>query len=227
MLQTPTPKLSASVHFYQQLGYEIIENADRTYASNGQLLIEINPHRHARAGIKLYQADWSAAIAELEPLTKITPIENGHLLGDGNGVWIYLMNGDAPINFTPKAESFGITGNYAGLSIESTDLERSLKIYTAIGFEKQSGDAEHGWLSLKHSNGLEISLMKAMMCPHLFFNPSLNFFNGKEGNPKCIEAIREANVFIAEEITHFNKEGKVDNLVLRDPGGLGFFIFND
>ena len=57
MLQTPTPKLSESVHFYKQLGYEIIENADRTYASNGQLLIEINPNRYARAGIKLYQAD--------------------------------------------------------------------------------------------------------------------------------------------------------------------------
>ena len=32
---------------------------------------------------------------------------------------------------------------------------------------------------------------------------------------------------ITEEITCFNSEGIADNVVLRDPGGTGFFIFND
>jgi len=227
MLQIPTPKLSESVHFYQQLGYEIIENADKTYASNGQLLIEINPHRHARAGIKLYQESWATEIGALSKLATLHPIKDGHLLSDSNGVWIYLMNGNSPIDFIKRAESIGITGNYAGISIESTELTKSLKIYEAIGFVKEKGDAAHGWLSLKHNSGLEISIMKALMCPHLFFNPSLSFFNGKEGNPICLDAIYASGIPIAEEVSHFNKEGKVDNLILRDPGGLGFFVFND
>ena len=63
-------------------------------------------------------------------------------------------------------------------------------------------------------------------CPHLFFNPSLTYFNGGQNLP-VIKAIREAGIPIAEEITHFNEEGVVDNVVLRDPGGLGMFIFND
>ena len=46
-----------------------------------------------------------------------------------------------------------------------------------------------------------------MMCPHLFFNPSLTYFNGKEGNPKVITAVRDAGIPITEEITHFNREG--------------------
>ena len=29
------------------------------------------------------------------------------------------------------------------------------------------------------------------------------------------------------KITQFNKEGIVDNVIIRDPGGYGFFIFND
>jgi hypothetical protein len=63
-------------------------------------------------------------------------------------------------------------------------------------------------------------------CPHLFFNPSLTYFNGKN-NLQIIENIRKSGVDITEEITVFNKEGIVDNVILRDNGGLGFFIFSD
>jgi hypothetical protein len=69
--------------------------------------------------------------------------------------------------------------------------------------------------------------MKPFSCPHLFFNPSLTFFNGKENNPKVIQKIRDLNIPITQEITAFNEEGLVDNIIIRDPGGLGFFVFND
>ena len=52
-------------------------------------------------------------------------------------------------------------------------------------------------------------------------------FNGKENNPKVIQNIRNVGIPIAEEITTFNKEGIVDNIIIQDPGGYGFFIFND
>ncbi len=68
--------------------------------------------------------------------------------------------------------------------------------------------------------------MKPNACPHLFFNPSLTYFNGKN-NIDIIAKIRALNISITEEITHFNKEGKVDNIIIRDPGGFGFFLFND
>ena len=71
-----------------------------------------------------------------------------------------------------------------------------------------------------------ITLMKPMTCPHLFFNPSMTYFNGKK-NLSIIEKIRQLNIPIAEEITHFNNEGIADNMIIRDPGGYGFFIFND
>jgi hypothetical protein len=69
--------------------------------------------------------------------------------------------------------------------------------------------------------------MKPNICPHLFFNPSMTYFNGKEGNPKVIAKVRELDIPIAEEITHFSKDGSVDNIIIRDPGGYGFFLFND
>ena len=54
----------------------------------------------------------------------------------------------------------------------------------------------------------------------------MTYFNGQK-NLAIIEEIRELNIPIAEEITYFNSEGTVDNIIIRDPGGYGFFIFND
>ena len=44
---------------------------------------------------------------------------------------------------------------------------------------------------------------------------------------EIIEKIRELNFPITEEITHFNDQGIVDNIIIRDPGGFGFFLFSD
>jgi len=73
---------------------------------------------------------------------------------------------------------------------------------------------------------MAVSFMQPNSCPHLFFNPSMTYFNGKNNLP-IIAKIREAGIPITEEITHFNQEGIVDNIIIRDPGGYGFFIFSD
>lgn len=227
LLHSTTPNLAQSIDFYQKLGYEIIQKSDKTYVSNGKALIEINPDRYARLGIKLYKESWKQECQQLEKIATLHPIENGFVLSDGNGVWIYLLQEPIPIDFSPAEDSIGLTGNFAGLSIETTEMEKSIQIYKMLGFTLVAGAVEQGWASFVDETGMSLSLMKPLMCPHLFFNPSMTFFNGKEGNITCIENIRAVGIPIVEEITHFNKEGKVDNLVLRDPGGFGFFVFND
>ena len=79
---------------------------------------------------------------------------------------------------------------------------------------------------MRSKAGDSISLLQALQCPHLFFNPSLTYFNGSR-NPKIIESIKKQNIEITEEVTEFNSKGEVDNIILRDSGGLGFFVFND
>ena len=71
-----------------------------------------------------------------------------------------------------------------------------------------------------------VSVMGVHSCPHLFFNPRLTYFNSGK-TPMVIAKIRVAKIAITEEISVFNKEGSVDNVVLRDPGGTGFLVFND
>ena len=88
------------------------------------------------------------------------------------------------------------------------------------------GDLEKGWAAFANDDGFKLSLLGPGSCPHMVINPSLTYFNSGK-NLDVIAEIRGAGIPIAEEITHFNTEGVVDNVILRDPGGFGFYVFND
>ncbi|MEO1050920.1 MAG: hypothetical protein AAFX87_09840 [Bacteroidota bacterium] len=226
IIQTPTPNLRESIDFYQKLSFNQISEQKPVMVTDGKTIIEINDDRFARAGVKLFRSDWQRVLAELEGFAQVTSWENGYVLSDPSNAWIYLATTDDQVDFEPSEQSYSVLGNNAGLSLETTDMDRSTRIWEVVGFKKNMGSAEQGWISLVNEDGLVISLMKPHSCPHLFFNPSLTYFNG-ENNPAIIEKIRSLNISITEEITYFNKEGKVDNIIIRDPGGFGFFIFND
>ena len=226
LLTTPTPDLNASLGFYHTLGFRTIPDEDRVLLTDGKTLIEVNPDRFARAGVKLFDTDWKSRLADIESVAVVSQTSEGYLVGTPSGVWVYLVEGEFNPAFEVQEESFGILGNYAGLSLESTDIARSLKLWKTLGFSSVQGSLDQGWISCTNQDGLGVSLMKPNTCPHLFFNPSMTYFNSGR-NPEVIAKIRELGIPITEEITHFNEEGIVDNVIIRDPGGFGFFIFND
>lgn len=223
-IHTPTNKLENSLDFYNRLNFEMISEKEPTLFTDGKVVIEVNPDRFARAGVKLFKTDWSDAVKALEKLTTVTKIDDGYLLGDGNGVWIYLIEGSPPQGVDISQARPSVLGNNAGLSLETTDFEKSGKIWETVGFVKSK---QQGWVVFKNQDDLMVSLMPPNSCPHLFFNPSLTFFNGKTNNPVVIQKVRDLGIPITQEITYFNKEGIVDNIIIRDPGGYGFFVFND
>ena len=226
IIQTPTNKVEQSFAFYQKLNYEVVSKENPALVSNGKVLIEINPDRYARAGVKMYKESWKEEVVELEKLTSIHQIDGGHLLNDLTGCWIYLMEGESPYGFSAKESSFGLTGNFMGLSLEATDIKKSFKIWEILGFSTTMGDPEKSFVAMANAEGFGVSLMNPNTCPHLFFNPSMTFFNG-EKNLGFIDQIRKTNIPITEEIDLFNDQGIVDNIIIRDPGGYGFFLFSD
>lgn len=226
IVQTPTNKLENSIDFYSTLGFKKIDAEGLHLFTDGKVIVQINPERSARAGIKLFKSSWSIEQQRLSTFVNVTKITDGYLLSDASGVWIYLVELEPTWKAGKSDTSFSVLGNHSGLSLETTDMKRSGAIYEALGFTVAFGDFEQPWATLILGD-FGISLMKPNICPHLFFNPSFTYFNGKEGNPKVIAKVRELGIPIAEEITHFNKEGVVDNIIIRDPGGFGFFLFND
>ncbi len=224
ILQTPTPNLAQSLHFYQQLNFQVLPTSS-TIVTDGQVNILINPDRFARLGILIYREDWSTIVLALKKKYTILEQSNGYLLCDPSGVQVHLLHSEPPIIST-KEVSFALTGQFAGVSIETADIAQSIDFWESIGYTIQSGSLDQGWLTFSNGSNVDISLMKLGSCPHLFFNPSLTYFNGTK-NLGIIQQLKVLQVPITEEITHFNKEGIVDNIIIRDPGGLGFFLFND
>jgi len=224
-IHTPTNDPRQSIGFYTRLGFTQLSEKP-TLFSDGTMVIEVDPERSARVGVRVYSGDTASALSELGNHVKAHAIKGGQVVSDPSGVWVYIMEGNEP-----RADMAGIPsstlGNFAGLSIESTDVARSTGFWKALGLEVTIGSTEQGWVSLGAQGWPLVSVMAPLNCPHLFFDPSLTYFNGKEGNPKVIANVRKAGIPIAEEITHFNKEGIVDNIIVRDPGGIGFFVFND
>jgi len=225
-IHTPTSQLRKSLNFYRSLQFEVISESAPTIVTDGKALIEINPDRYARAGIKICADSWTNILPELAKHTAIIKIDNGYLLSDPSGTWIYLIICDPPLAFSQAESSFSVLGNYAGLSLETSDFARSMAIWKILGFTNITGTMEQGWVCCQNDDQVTVSIMKPNACPHLFFNPSLTYFNGKK-NLDIIDKIRTLNIPITEEITFFNKEGIVDNIIIRDPGGYGFFIFSD
>lgn len=223
-IHTPTPDLKKSIDFYTRLGFFVDKTSEPTLVSDGDIVIEINSDRTARVGMALYGRKWGDVIPKLKSPTH--PCKGGHVCADPSGVWVYLMDGDASV-IDRKDFPTTILGKCMGVTIETMDMVRSLAFWETLGFTISMGKAESGWVVVSAEGCPGVSIMKPLMCPHLFFNPSLTYFNGNEGNPIVIDKVRKAGIPITEEITHFNKEGIVDNIIIRDPGGFGFFLFND
>jgi len=220
IIQTPTPNLADSLQFYQQLQFTTISE---TSVTDGKVQIDINPDRFARLAIKFYQEDWTVMLEQIAKEATLLTTKEGYLISDPNGILVYLIVGEIPP--IPDAAT-ALTGNFAGISIETIAVKKTILFWQSLGYQLSGGGESQGWMTFSNGTGVDISIMEAGVCPHLFFNPSLTYFNGQE-NLTQIQKIRTANIPITEEITYFNKEGIVDNIIIRDPGGLGFFIFND
>ena len=222
LIQSPAPRPDKSLSFYSKLGFEKTDN----YVSDGRVVIEINPESSARLALKFYQESWDETVSKIEKRTAVKTLENMRVLMDPNGVFIYLLEDTLPASYPKASIGKGILGKYAGISIETISIQDSVDFYTQFGFTVNMGSVDQGWITMENEDATIISFMEVGSCPHSFTNPSLTYFNGGKNLP-IIEGIRKAGIDITEEVTVFNKQGVVDNIIIRDPGGLGFFIFND
>ena len=226
-LHTCTNQLRTSAEFYERLGFTALSvDSKNQFYTDGQVVVEINPDRFARPGLKLYRTDWQAVIESLQKEATPHKYENGYLITDPNGIFVYLEEGEPPIFDDGPEIAPSLAGNFAGLSLESGEMVRTFRFWNCLGYEITHGGPEKPWMTLSNGSAVQVSVMRPQSCPHLFFNPSFTYFNGAN-NVAIIDKIREAGIDLTEEITYFNTEGIVDNIIIRDPGGYGFFIFND
>lgn len=218
IFQSPAVDIERSKDFYLKAGFHLVEQDDRLYAVDQSVAFFLNPLRSARPAVLYY-----AGVDEVRP--DIFKKVNEQWVGAGPSNVPFVFEHRSPLRLDTSAES--IFGNYAGLTLETLYLDKSIRFYRPMGFEPVGTDFSQGYLALTHPSGFSITLLRFGMCPHSFCNPSISYFNGKEGNPGVLQAVRANGLPVFEEVTFFNPNGEVDNIILRDPGGIGFFLFND
>jgi hypothetical protein len=223
-VKTPANDVGNSSGFYTKLGFHSQPDNPLTF-TDGQAVIEIDTVKTARAGFNFYKTSWAAEVELLKSTATVMKTKTGYKLCDPSGVWIYLIESDRKL--PPAADSsYSVLGKYQGATIESGNVQASYALYSTLGLQKVKGAAEKGFVILSDGKGFSVAILKAGLSPHLFFNPSLTYFNGKR-NLAIIGNIKATGTPITQEINWFNKEGVVDNIIIRDPGGYGFFIFSD
>ncbi len=203
IVESPTPQLQESLSYYKSIGFQCTAWNKGYLCQTQDLTIFLNSNPYSRPCINLLGAQ--------EQKIEASP----------SGTWVKQEREKLSL---PDVKDKSLLGNYGGVCIETLDLNASFIFWQAKGF-KGNLEPEASWCSLKNENGDTISLLKANSCPHLFTNPSLAFFNGHQ-NSGIIQQIKTLKLPIKQEVI-FRNETTADNLVISDPGGLGFFIFND
>lgn len=225
-IQSPARDLQKSKKFYENLGFVVIQNDEGCFATDGVSVLKLNTDAYARPGLILYIENCSNIIEQLKKHFPVIENKDSFQFVEFSGTVIYLQKQPLyAINFQ-EGVGASVLGNNSGVSLETPSIAASMEIWQLLGFSLIQGSADAGWVTLQNAEGVNISLMALNTCPHLFHNPSLTFFNGKNNNA-IINIIRDLNIEIDEEVVVFNKNCEVDNVVLRDPGGVGFFVFND
>ena len=223
-LQTCTPQLEKSKNYFAALDFKLIDYEDNTLVYDQQVHILIDHQRSGRRGLTLVKENWDKEIAEIGQLVAIFQRENCHYFISPSGTRFALKSG--LMVKIPPTQTKCILGNYSGISLETMDIVKSRKFMQVLGFVQSSGSVEQGWISCTDENNNTISLMAPFGCPHLFVNPSGTFFNSG-ANPEIIAEVRKRQIPIYEEVTAFNAKCEVDNIILQEPGGIGFFVFYD
>lgn len=226
ILVSPALDLAASRDWWQRLGFTVLsEEAARVTLTDGAVTVWLDSAKSARPAVVLARDEpWDDAVTKLAELTTVVETEHGHLAADPTGTWIHLHRGAVPA--VPDATPASALSTYMGVSLEVVGIDRAVAFYERLGFSHAQGSVDQGWVLLVEPGDTGVSLMGPFSCPHSFVNPSLTYFNSGN-NPAVIAELRDRGVAFYEEVTAFNDQGEVDNVILRDPGGLGIFVFND
>ena len=132
-IQTPTPNLSDSIHFYQQLEFTA---RTETSFTDGKIQIDVNPDRFARLAIKLYQKDWTGFLDTLTKEEKGIATKEGFLLSDPNGVLVYLIAEERP---PLPATNSALTGNFGEICIETIAFKKTILFWQSLGYQLSGG----------------------------------------------------------------------------------------
>lgn len=222
-LTTPAPDPEVSARSLTRLGFEPVSKGS-SLMTDGAAVIHVDTTPRARAGVRVWRGALGREADELLTRHGAAPFDGGRLAAAPSGVPLWVVDGPEPELETGPLGA--LLGSFAGISIETPSLARSVAFWSALlDARVAAGGVDQGWLTLRRDGLADLSFMGPLACPHSFANPSLTYFNGGR-NAEVIAAVRAREIPVFEEVGGTDS-APAENIVLREPGGIGFFVFND
>jgi hypothetical protein len=222
-LTTPAPDLEVSATFLSRLGFEPV-SPKSNLMTDGAAVVDVDTSPRARAGVRLWRGALGREADAILERHGAVAFEGGQLMAAPSGVPVWVMDGPGPELELGRIGA--LLGTFAGISMETPSLSRSAAFWSGLlDARVAAGGADQGWLTLRRDGMEDLSIMGPLACPHSFANPSLTYFNG-ERNTDVIRAVRALGIPVFEEVGG-TESTPAENVILREPGGLGFFVFND
>ncbi len=198
--QISSPNYKRSCQFYETAGYHsLLEDDNGRYIFDGKYISLISKNRKFRNGLIVFTD------SEIEVSKSNSELYASEIAQDPNGMHVVFRDSSSYPSFHIDQLGNSTFGNPYGLGIESVHFKETCAFWMKFGFKIGFGEIEKGGFVSMNSNGFDLAIFKHGSCPHSFNNPSFSFFNGKEGNPKIIQRLKELNMEFSEEVTVFNE----------------------
>lgn len=214
-----TPSPDATVRFLHAMGFVSVPGEGTEPLYDGALLYDVRRAERPGTALSYTVPDVATAAAMAENLEFAVTERSRHhaVIREPNGLSILvagpemMLLPEPPERFTPRC------GSFAELSIETDDIERTVRWWQNAGFKATT--RKETWCTLDDGRIL-IGAYRRGTCPHLFRTPSVTFF--APDMKERIASLKSSGLTFAQEEKEIGMEG---HAVAESPDGLLFFLF--
>jgi len=215
-----TTNASAAEKFLDILGFRVIESDETsTLLTDGNLYFDLRRSKQNTTMVSYCVNDIGNAVEMAQNLEiEIAEMSPHHvIMREPNGLLI-LLAGPGVISLREfDRNPMSIAGTLYEVSVETSDMERSIAWWQNVGFKVLT--RQQTWCTLDDGN-LKIGLYEKGSCPHLFRNPSITYF--EPDMAERIATLKGRGLTFAQEEGEIGMKG---HAIAESPDGQYFFLF--
>ncbi|MBI3579604.1 MAG: VOC family protein [Ignavibacteriales bacterium] len=223
--------LKETLPFYLTLGFQIVGQDVVPYPwaqlTDGFILITLGQDTGEASGLAFFASDMEQRAERLKKddiKVEKTKMKIGDwyqtVVYDPDNFPIHLIGYDAAKLPKLPGKPISKCGQFAEISIEVSDLQKSLAFWNQLGFSPEAGGTSK-WCST--NNGVfQLGLYEKGSAPHGFHNPCITYFE-----PDMAQRLAGLSKEGIKYIFEFppNKEGLLESAIAEAPDGQYFFLF--
>lgn len=211
---------AAARQFLDMLGFTVMASDDpSTLLTDGNLYFDLRRAKKNATMLSYCVNDIANAVEMAHNLEIDIAEQSPHhaILREPNGLMILLAGPEVVSLNVREIAPPSIAGTLDELSLETDNMERSILWWQNVGFKVLT--RQQTWCTLDDGN-IKIGLYDKGICPHVFRNPSLTYFESDMA--ERIARLKKRGMTFAQEEKEIGMKG---HAVAESPDGQYIFLF--